>query len=216
MSQHNLIKPKYHHLRDKEVQNPCTKSKNHCVPGDATEFLRDYGETNEWEREEHLPHVSASVPAGTECSPCRSVGQKLVSLIPPWWVMMLCSVCLLAILVSCELSQRPSLAPKLPLPCSGDCSCAKVLTHHLQSSHCCSRKHFGQHGPKCHRASEASILDIEPESIFCEAMTDQQEWMRVSAVTCVTRMLHSNGLHEKELPQCFLITQCRLSPLGSC
>lgn len=38
------------------------------------------------------------------------------------------------------------------------------------------------HGPKPHSASGSSVSDIEPELILCEAATEQQGWLRVSAL----------------------------------
>lgn len=73
------MKPKCHRLRHTEVQNPGKKSKNHCGPGDASDFLQDYWETNEWEREERSPHVSAPVPAATKHGPCGPEAGQLDS-----------------------------------------------------------------------------------------------------------------------------------------
>ena len=145
-----------------------------------------------------------------------SLCDQWASSIHAWWVAMLCSVCRVVILGSCELSRRLSLAPKPLPPCSGECSSPEVFTRQLQSLHCNSRKRFAQRGPKPHSVSGTSVSDIETESVVCQAVTEQQRWMRVSAVTRVIRMPHSSGLHEKELPQCLLLRYTMLfkSTLG--
>lgn len=49
----------------------------------------------------------------------------------------------------------------------------------------------------------SQILNVNQFSVGLSL--SNRGWVSVSTVTCVTRVLHSNGLCKKELSQCFLL-----------
>lgn len=103
---------------------------------------------------------------------------------------------LLAILGSWELSKNTL---------SGTQTTAALMWSKFFSCSHCTAVAGSLLDSKPHSASGTSVSDVEPESILHEAVTEQQGYIRVSAVTCVTRMLDTNGLHEEEHSHGFLL-----------